>query len=83
MYKSHNFFVFIDEFFNVFLLRYTSKFREPVKDEYFTYKGDHKTMGQAKVPVPTTDNFLKKHSKEPRLPDSKYYIVCRCVTAKN
>jgi len=49
--------------------RYTSKFREPVKDEYFSYQGNHKTMGQAKVPVPTTENFLKKHSKEPQLPD--------------
>lgn len=49
--------------------RYTSKFREPVKEEYFTHKGEYKTMGQAKVPVPTTDNFLKKHSKEPKLPD--------------
>lgn len=49
--------------------RYISKFREPVKENYFTHKGDHKTMGQAKVPVPTTDNFLKKHSKEPQLPE--------------
>ena len=31
-------------------------------------------MGQAKVPVPTTDNFLKKHSKEPQLPESKLTI---------
>lgn len=53
--------------------RYISKFREPVKDEYFTHKGDYKTMGQAKVPVPTTDNFLKKHSKEPRLPDKSEF----------
>ncbi|KAL4228190.1 hypothetical protein ACF0H5_013624 [Mactra antiquata] len=53
--------------------RYTSKFREPVKDEYFSYKGEHKTMGQAKVPVPTTDNFLKKHSKEPQLPDKREF----------
>ncbi|XP_045156529.2 enkurin-like [Mercenaria mercenaria] len=49
--------------------RYMSKFRQPVKEEYFTHKGDYKTMGQAKVPAPTTDNFLKKHSKEPKLPD--------------
>lgn len=49
--------------------RYTSKFRQPVKEEYVSNRADHKTMGQAKVPVPTTDNFLKKHSKEPKLPD--------------
>lgn len=53
--------------------RYTSKFREPVKDDYFSYKGDHKTMGQAQVPVPSTDNYLKKHSKEPQLPNKKEF----------
>ena len=42
-----------------------------MKDEHAANRADHKTMGQAKVPVPTTDNFLKKHSKEPILPDSK------------
>lgn len=49
--------------------RYVSKFRQPVKTEYHSNRADHKTMGQAKVPVPTTENFLKKHSKEPQLPD--------------
>jgi len=48
--------------------RYTSKFRQEVKKEYGNNKGDYKTMGQAKVPVPTTENYLKKHSKEPQLP---------------
>ena len=51
--------------------RYTSKHRQEVKKEYVSNKGDYKTMGQAKVPVPTTDNYLKKHSKEPQLPHSK------------
>lgn len=53
--------------------RYTSKFREPVKTDYFSNKDGHKTMGQAKVPVPTTENFLKKHSKEPKLPDKREF----------
>ncbi|KAH3840276.1 enkurin-like [Dreissena polymorpha] len=53
--------------------RYISKFKEPVKTEYVSNKADHRTMGQAKVPVPTTDNFLKKHSKEPVLPNKNEF----------
>lgn len=53
--------------------RYTSKFKGTVKDEHAANRADHKTMGQAKVPVPTTDNFLKKHSKEPILPDKREF----------
>ncbi|ESP01923.1 hypothetical protein LOTGIDRAFT_199949 [Lottia gigantea] len=48
--------------------RYVSKFKDTVKTETTSKRDDHKTMGQAKVPVPTTDNYLKKHSKEPVLP---------------
>ncbi|XP_061185691.1 enkurin-like [Saccostrea echinata] len=48
--------------------RYNSKFRDTVKQEYASGRGDHKTMGQAKVPVPTTDDFLKKRSKDIILP---------------
>ena len=51
--------------------RYTSKFRQTAKEEYFSGRGDYRTMGQAKVPVPTTDSFLKKREKEPVLPKSK------------
>lgn len=53
--------------------RYTSKFKETVKEEHVSKRAGHKTMGQAKVPVPTTDNFLKKHSKEPILPDKREF----------
>ncbi|XP_060085837.1 enkurin-like [Ylistrum balloti] len=49
--------------------RYVSKFKQTVKQEYTEKRANHKTMGQAKVPVPTTDDFLKKRSKEPVLPD--------------
>ncbi|XP_048755955.1 enkurin-like [Ostrea edulis] len=48
--------------------RYNSKFRDNVKQEYVSGRGDHKTMGQAKVPVPTTDGFLKKRAKDIILP---------------
>lgn len=47
--------------------RYMSKFRETAKEEYARKEG-YRTMGQAKVPVPTTENFLKKREKEPVLP---------------
>ncbi|KAK3587935.1 hypothetical protein CHS0354_014450 [Potamilus streckersoni] len=49
--------------------RYNSKFHQSVKEEYTSNNADHKTMGQAKVPVPATENFLKKHEKEPKLPN--------------
>lgn len=47
-----------------------------MKTEYTSNKASHRTMGQAKVPAPTTDSFLKKHSKEPKLPDSKLTFSC-------
>eukprot|EP00745_Piridium_sociabile_P012489 TRINITY_DN191644_c0_g1_i1.p1 TRINITY_DN191644_c0_g1~~TRINITY_DN191644_c0_g1_i1.p1 ORF type:complete len:252 (-),score=81.66 TRINITY_DN191644_c0_g1_i1:15-770(-) len=53
--------------------RYTSKFRQTAKGEYADGRGDYRTMGQAKVPVPTTDNFLKKHEKEPVLPKKEKF----------
>jgi len=49
--------------------RHTSKFRGNVKEEVNTNKAEYKTMGQAKVPTRPPDNFLKKHEKEPQLPD--------------
>ena len=66
-------------FFFYFCHRYTSKFRQEVKKEYDSNKGEYRTMGQAKVPVPTTDNYLKKHSKEPQLPPSKSDLMCSSI----
>jgi hypothetical protein len=34
-----------------FSFRHVSKFRDNAKDEYTKQKVDHKTMGQAKVPL--------------------------------
>ena len=62
----------VEQYLNFY--RYNSKFRDNVKDEYKSNRNDHKTMGYAKVPVDTTDNFLKKRSKEPILPDSEFEI---------
>lgn len=50
------------------LPKYQSKFRPVAKDEYFTKPGKYRTMGQAKVPTRSTNDFLKKHEKEPKLP---------------
>ncbi|XP_074659062.1 enkurin-like [Tubulanus polymorphus] len=53
--------------------RHISKFKTLAKDEYNANKGSYKTMGPAKVDCPTTDQFLKKHEKEPRLPESSEF----------
>ncbi|NWS67723.1 ENKUR protein, partial [Crotophaga sulcirostris] len=51
--------------------RYISPFRQYVKHEAEKNKAQWKTMGPAKVAVPSQKNFLKKHSKEPKLPERK------------
>ncbi|NWU90000.1 ENKUR protein, partial [Upupa epops] len=51
--------------------RYISTFRPSVKREAVENKAQWKTMGPAKVAVPSPKNFLQKHSKEPKLPERK------------
>ncbi|XP_043082452.1 enkurin [Puntigrus tetrazona] len=51
--------------------RYMSKFREQVKLEKEVNKTSSKTMGPAKVDVPSPQKYLLKHSKEPKLPEKK------------
>ncbi|NWI67771.1 ENKUR protein, partial [Todus mexicanus] len=51
--------------------RYISIFRPSVKCEAMKNKAQWKTMGPAKVAVPSPKNFLQKHSKEPKLPARK------------
>ena len=48
--------------------RYTSKFKLNVKEEMKINKSPSKSMGPAKVLAPSTENFLKKHSSEPKFP---------------
>ncbi|XP_065587649.1 enkurin [Cyrtonyx montezumae] len=48
--------------------RYISTFSQSVKLEREQNKAQCKTMGPAKVAVPSPKNFLKKHSKEPTFP---------------
>lgn len=52
-------------------LRYISKHRPQVAEEEKQSKRPAKTMGPAKMPVPSTKNYLKKHSKDPGLPEKK------------
>ncbi|XP_009943712.2 enkurin isoform X1 [Opisthocomus hoazin] len=51
--------------------RYISTFRPSVKREVAKNKTQWKTMGPAKVAVPSPKNFLQKRSKEPKLPARK------------
>ncbi|NXJ77956.1 ENKUR protein, partial [Trogon melanurus] len=51
--------------------RYISTFRPSVKREAEKNKAQCKTMGPAKVALPSPKDFLQKHSKEPKLPARK------------
>lgn len=53
--------------------RYTSVFRTAIKDDIKKSKASMKTMGPAKVEVPSPKDFLKKHSKEKSLPPKKKF----------
>ncbi|XP_059183202.1 enkurin [Centropristis striata] len=49
--------------------RYMSKYRETVILEKKSTKDAMRTMGPSKVEVPSPEKYLKKHSKEPKLPE--------------
>nr|XP_051676954.1 enkurin isoform X2 [Oryctolagus cuniculus] len=53
--------------------RYISIFKAAVKNDMQKYKAAMKTMGPAKVEVPSPKEFLKKHSKEKTLPPKKKF----------
>uniref|UniRef100_A0A2K5EIW0 Enkurin domain-containing protein n=1 Tax=Aotus nancymaae TaxID=37293 RepID=A0A2K5EIW0_AOTNA len=53
--------------------RYISIFKATVKDGMQKTKTAMKTMGSAKVEVPSPKDFLKKHSKEKTLPPIKMF----------
>lgn len=58
-------------------LRYVSKFRPAVMLERKLVKEPIRTMGPARVELPSPENFLKKHSKEPKLPEREF--ICHTV----
>ena len=59
--------------FFFFIFRYVSIFKATVKDDMQKFKTAMKTMGPAKLEVPSPKDFLKKHSKEKILPPSRFY----------
>nr|XP_057944070.1 enkurin-like isoform X2 [Doryrhamphus excisus] len=63
--------------------RYVSKFR-PIILEEARSTNNMKTMGPSRVEMPVPANFLKKHSKEPKLPEIKQHVRshCTCTTKK-
>ncbi|KAJ8010104.1 hypothetical protein DPEC_G00071530 [Dallia pectoralis] len=53
--------------------RYMSKFRTHVRQEKRLNKSSNKTMGPAKVDMPSPEKYLIKHSKEPKLPEKTHF----------
>uniref|UniRef100_A0A3Q3VTL0 Enkurin domain-containing protein n=1 Tax=Mola mola TaxID=94237 RepID=A0A3Q3VTL0_MOLML len=62
--------------------RYVSKFKPAVLLETKANKDPMRTMGPAKVEVPSPDKYLKKHSKEPRSPDKMQISQRHACTVK-
>ncbi|XP_054622052.1 enkurin isoform X2 [Dunckerocampus dactyliophorus] len=62
--------------------RYTSKFRPKINMQAKLIKNTMKTMGPAKVDVPSPDKYLKKHSKEAQLPEKKEGCRRTCTAKK-
>ncbi|XP_036376114.1 enkurin-like [Megalops cyprinoides] len=59
--------------------RYVSKYRDQVRQEAQMNKASHRTMGLAKVELPSPEKFLRKHSKEPKLFERKTKQVMPCT----
>ncbi|KAI4806857.1 hypothetical protein KUCAC02_017651 [Chaenocephalus aceratus] len=62
--------------------RYVSKFRPTVVLEKKSTKDAMRTMGPAKVEVPTPEKYLKKHSKELKLPEQAQKVVLNSYTMR-
>ncbi|XP_037550134.1 enkurin [Nematolebias whitei] len=67
--------------------RYVSKFRPAVVLENKLSKDSKRTMGPAKIGAPAPDKYLKKHSKEPKLPEKTECTknicgACTCTERK-
>ncbi|XP_051872413.1 enkurin [Pristis pectinata] len=56
-------------------LKYLSKQRKIVQDDWNSKKSSHKTMGLPKVEPPCPKRHLLKHSKEQKLPEREPYKV--------
>ncbi|XP_029955244.1 enkurin isoform X2 [Salarias fasciatus] len=62
--------------------RYVSKFRPTVLQENNSKKDLRRTMGPSEVEVPSPGQYLKKHSKEPKLPEKDVHKSCTCTAKK-
>ncbi|XP_078147601.1 enkurin isoform X2 [Centroberyx gerrardi] len=60
--------------------RYMSKFRTTVVLEKKSNKDAMRTMGPAKAEVPSPEKYLRKHSKEPKLPESEPHILLKSIS---
>ncbi|XP_077592445.1 enkurin [Stigmatopora nigra] len=64
------------------MLRFRPKFGPIVSMDGTFYKKTMKTMGPPKVEAPSPDNYLKKHSKETKLPEKKEHCHRTCTIKK-
>ncbi|KAL0961645.1 hypothetical protein UPYG_G00353570 [Umbra pygmaea] len=62
--------------------RYMSKFRAQVKHEKRLNKACNKTMGPAKVDVPSPEKYLLKHAKELKLSEKQHFSYLNGETLK-
>ncbi|XP_069552655.1 enkurin isoform X1 [Brachyistius frenatus] len=67
--------------------RYVSRFHSAAVLESKVNKDARRGMGPAKVEVPSPDKYLKKHSKEPKLPEQSmraedFQKTCTCRGSK-
>ncbi|CAN9506458.1 unnamed protein product [Ophioblennius macclurei] len=67
--------------------RYVSKFRPTVLQENKSRKDLRRTMGPPKVEAPAPHQYLKKHAKEPKLPEKtqcskELHKTCTCTEKK-
>lgn len=53
--------------------RHVSKFKGNVRADETKNKGEYRTMGPAKVTTKAPNDFLKKHEKEPQIPEKKRF----------
>ncbi|XP_057680385.1 enkurin [Corythoichthys intestinalis] len=65
-------------------IKYKPRYLPVLSMEDKVRKKTMKTMGPAKVEAPSPDKYLKKHSKEPKLPEKKEHShrTCTCTTKK-
>ncbi|XP_061614721.1 enkurin [Phyllopteryx taeniolatus] len=82
VYPQESIYNFLPELVHTEKPKYKSKFRPAIPLEDKVPKNAMKTMGPAKVETPSPDKYLKKHSKEPTLPEKKERPHRMCTAKK-